>query len=216
VTATLVIPTFNGAKMLGEAIESGLAQDYDPLEIIVVDDGSTDTTEELVRSFASVRYVRQANAGPSAARNRGIRLATGEFVGFLDADDLAPPTKMSVQVGYLQRHSDVGCVLGRHELVGDPPTWFDVEGVPLISLVTRRSLLLEIGGFDTTLAVAEDRDLLVRLREAGARIEFLSDIVLTRRFHGENLSFGRPAGHPVFRSLKGRLDRSRAEGGHTG
>jgi glycosyltransferase involved in cell wall biosynthesis len=210
-SATIVIAAFNAEESLDTAIRSALAQDYSPVEVVVVDDGSTDATGEIAKSFADVQYRRQENAGPSAARNVGIGAATGEFVGFLDADDEAPPTKLSAQVGYLLEHPDVGCVLGRHELVGEPPEWFDREGVPLVSLVARRSTLLEAGGFDASLRIAEDRDLLVRLRERGVRIEFLPDVVLIRRFHGGNLSLDRPAEHPVFQSLKAKLDRARSE-----
>ena len=210
-SASIVIPAFNAEATLAPAIRSALAQDYTPVDVIVVDDGSTDGTAAVATSFAPVRYLRQENRGPSAARNAGIEAATGEFVGFLDADDEAPATKLSVQVGYLLEHPEVGCVLGRHELDGEPPEWFDRDGVPLISLVARRSTLLEAGGFDESLRIAEDRDLLVRLRERGIGVEFLPDIVLTRRFHGANLSFARPAEHPVFQSLKAKLDRARSE-----
>jgi glycosyltransferase involved in cell wall biosynthesis len=211
-SATIVIPTYDAQETLGAAIESALAQDYEPVEVIVVDDGSTDGTATVARAFhGRIRYVRQENAGPSAARNRGISEARGEFVAFLDADDEAPPTKLSVQVGYLVAHPDVACVVGRHELVGDAPEWFDADSVPLISLVARRSTLADLGGFDTSLRIAEDRDLLVRMRERGLRVEFLPDVVLRRCFHVRNLSHERPDEHPVFRSLKAKLDRAREE-----
>src|SRR5919199_1313486 len=169
-SATIVIPAYNAEASLAAALRSAFAQDYEPLEVIVVDDGSSDGT-------------------PAVAA--------------------LPPNKLSVQIRYLREHPEVGCVLGRHELHGEPPEWFDRDGVPLISLVARRQTLLEVGGFDTSLRVAEDRDLLVRLRERGVGIEFLPDVVLIRRFHGENISLERPQQHPVFQSLKAKLDRER-------
>lgn len=223
--ASIVVAVYNGERTLGAALESALAQDYRPAEVVVVDDGSTDSTAEVARSFPGVRYLRQANEGPSAARNRGLTAAAGEYVAFLDADDELPSTKLTVQVGYLLEHPEVECVLGRQEASfegGGAPEWMardpvfgDFAGVPLMSLVARRSTLLELGGFDPSLRIAEDRDLLVRMRERGVRIEVVPEVVLRRRFHGRNLSFERPEDHPLLRSLKAKLDRSRAAGGAT-
>jgi glycosyltransferase involved in cell wall biosynthesis len=220
--ATIVIPAYNAESTLRATLESALAQDYDQVEIVVVDDGSTDSTGEIPAEFAAVRCVRQENAGPSAARNRGLEEARGMFVAFLDADDLAPPDKLSVQVGFLLEHPDVDCVLGRQEVDvegGGAPAWIgrdrvhgDFAGVPLMSLVARRETLRTLGGFDESLRIAEDRDLLVRMRERGLKIEFLPEVVLMRRFHGHNLSFERGEEHPVFRSLKAKLDRARSDG----
>ena len=217
--ATIVIAAFNAEAFVGKAIESALGQSYEPLEVVVVDDGSTDSTADVVRSYDRVRYVHQENRGPSAARNRGLEEAEGIFVGFLDADDEALPEKMTLQVGYLVDHPDVGCTLGRQEVsfegegapewVSTDPVYGDFAGIPLMSLVARRSTLLELGGFDPTLRIAEDRDLLVRMRERGIVVEVVPEIVLRRLFHGENLSFERTGAHPILRSLKAKLDRNR-------
>jgi glycosyltransferase involved in cell wall biosynthesis len=219
--ATIVIAVYNGEQTVARAIESALEQTYEPLEVVVVDDGSTDASGEIARSFADVRYVHQENAGPSAARNRGIEEARGEYVAFLDADDEALPERMSLQVGFLLTHPEVACTLARQEVVdgGPPPEWVgrdavfgDLAGIPLMTLVARRQTLVDAGGFDTTLRIAEDRDLLVRLRERGARIEVVPEVVLRRHFHGANLSFERshdPNEHPLLRSLKAKLDRQR-------
>jgi glycosyltransferase involved in cell wall biosynthesis len=219
--ATIVIAVLNGEQTLARALESALAQTYEPLEVLVVDDGSTDATAEIARSFEGVRYLYQENSGPSAARNRGIDEALGEYVAFLDADDEALPARMSLQVGFLLEHPEVGCTLGRQEVAegGPPPEWVgrdavfgDLAGVPLMSLVARRETLLDLGGFDTSLRIAEDRDLLVRMRERGIRIDVVAEVVLRRHFHGGNLSFERspdPSEHPLLRSLKAKLDRQR-------
>src|SRR5215212_11526906 len=99
---SVVIPTYNRRRLVVEAVESALAQTYRPLEILVVDDGSTDGTEaELHRFGSAVRYLKQPNQGAAAARNRGIRAATGELVAFLDSDDLWAPAKIEKQVALM-------------------------------------------------------------------------------------------------------------------
>jgi glycosyltransferase involved in cell wall biosynthesis len=216
---SIVIPAYNAETQLARSLASVLAQDYTPFEVIVVDDGSTDATAAVAARFPAVRCLRQANAGPSAARNRGAGEARGELIAFVDADDEVPPTKLGTQVGYLLANPEVSCVLGRQdvELEGaGAPSWIahdavfgDFAGVPLMSLVTYRQTFLELGGFDTSLRIAEDRDLLVRMRENGVQIAVVPEVVLHRRFHGANLTFERPETHPLMRSLKDKLDRAR-------
>src|SRR5690349_13432849 len=95
---SVIVPVYNGSDFLSEAIDSIRQQMYGSIEIIVVDDGSTDSTPQIIESFAnSIQSIRQDNAGPAAARNAGIRLAHGEVIGFLDADDLWPPDKLKIQ-----------------------------------------------------------------------------------------------------------------------
>ena len=107
---SIIIPTFNHASSLPKSVESCLAQTYDRLELIIVDDGSTDNTEDVVRPYLSdvrIRYVRKDHAERSAARNLGLDEAKGEFIQFLDADDLLRPEKIACQVDFLLSHSDV-------------------------------------------------------------------------------------------------------------
>ena len=92
-----MIGAYNAAPYLGEAIESVLAQDYEPIELIIVDDGSTDGTADVARSFARVKLIQQENGGNGAARNRAVENATGELYAFLDADDRFTPGKLSLQ-----------------------------------------------------------------------------------------------------------------------
>ena len=108
---SVVIPTYNRATLIGPAIESVLRQTYPHIEIIVVDDGSTDRTREVVEAFGQpVRYVHQVNGGAASARNRGLREATGEFIALLDSDDQWFPWKLEAQVRVLDRYPDVGMV----------------------------------------------------------------------------------------------------------
>jgi hypothetical protein len=108
---SVVIPTYNRAHLIGAAIESALDQTYEPIEIVVADDGSTDGTADAVAAYGSrVHYHRQANAGVSAARNLGLRHARGEFIAFLDSDDRWHPWKIAAQVAVLAQRSEVGMV----------------------------------------------------------------------------------------------------------
>jgi len=108
---SVVIPTYNRGYILGPTIESVLAQTYQPIEVIVIDDGSTDNTAELVAQFGSrVRYHRQENAGVSAARNLGMQMARGEFIALLDSDDRILPWKLAAQVAFLQHFPEAGMV----------------------------------------------------------------------------------------------------------
>lgn len=218
---TIVVAAFDGKRFLREALESVFAQDYGPLEVVFVDDGSTDGTAEIARSFP-LRYVGQENQGLPAARNAGLALARGELVAFADDDDLLPPSKVSVQARYLSEHPEIGCVLGRHEWIVEEgldapklrrdPIFGQLGGIQLVSAMFRRTVLQTLGGFDPTYRYAEDRDLFVRMREQGVEIAVVPEVVLYKRLHGSNMTLNQPASHPILRSLKEKLDRERQAG----
>lgn len=108
---SVVIPTYNRQKLLLDAIDSVLAQKYKDFEVIVVDDGSTDDTEERLRSYLGrVRYIKQKNQGVAAARNAGIRHAKGEYLCFLDSDDIWLPEKLSTQIAFADEHPQYGLI----------------------------------------------------------------------------------------------------------
>ena len=109
---SVVIPTYNCAHYLPAALESVLAQDYDPMEIIVVDDGSTDETQAVLQRYPEVTCIRQANGGLSNARNTGINAARGEWIALLDADDIWPPGKLEEQMQILVAHPEVALLFG--------------------------------------------------------------------------------------------------------
>jgi glycosyltransferase involved in cell wall biosynthesis len=219
---SVIVAVHNGERFLRTALESLERQDYQPFEVIFVDDGSEDGSASIAREFPGIRYVYQENQGLAAARNAGLKLARGEFLAYLDDDDVIPSYKLSRQATYLVDHPEVGCVLGRQEIKlepgVDPPEWLtrdsiygDLDGIPFVSAMIRTHLLREVGGFDPTYRFAEDRDLFVRLREHGVRIEVIPEVLLFRRFHGENMNFRlRPQKHPLLRSLKAKIDRERS------
>jgi glycosyltransferase involved in cell wall biosynthesis len=215
---TVVVPAHNAAAYLDEALDAIAAQDYSPLQVIVVDDGSTDETAILARARESVMVVSQPNAGPSAARNAGIAQARGDYITFCDADDVFRPSKVRVQSEYLDQHDEVGCVLVHHETffaTGTPrPDWLtDDEGVQPQSAMVRRSVVDAVGGFDPDYQLTEGMEWLSRMRDAGIGIAVLEDVCVDRRIHGSNLSYQR-AGlqHNMLRSLRARIERSRGAG----
>ena len=138
---SVVVPVYNVAAFLREALHSLVAQDYEPFEVVVIDDGSTDGSGAIARSYPGVRYLRQENQGPAAARNAGIAAARGEIVAFADADDVQLPTRLSVQVGYLIEHPEISATLGRQVWITPPPgavpdvVWGDLDGIPAMTMV---------------------------------------------------------------------------------
>jgi glycosyltransferase involved in cell wall biosynthesis len=212
---SVVMAVYNAEAFLREALDSVFAQEYRPFEVILVDDGSTDGSGAIARSYPGLRYVRQENAGPSAARNAAIAEARGEIVAVADSDDVLLPGKLSVQVGYLIEHPEVTLTLGRQVWITPPPdavpdrVWGDLDGVPLVSMVVRKQAVLEVGGYDPALRGPEDLDLLMRLRERGHRLAVLPEIVMRRRYHGRNLVAGQGRNPLPASLIKAKLDRAR-------
>jgi glycosyltransferase involved in cell wall biosynthesis len=215
---TVIVPVYNGEKYLRESLESTCAQEFDSYEVIVVDDGSTDSTAEIARSFP-VRYLRQENQGQGAAKNAGLNLARGRFIAFQDHDDVVPPTKLRVQSDYLLEHPETGCVLGRNEWIfedGEPPAWMtrdpiygDLGGIQPGTAMIRVEDLRKVGGFDVTYRWWHYQNLFVRLREQGVRIDVLTDVVLIRRLHGKNMTLSPPTDHPLLRTMREKVERER-------
>jgi len=194
-----IIPVYNGERYLAEAIESMLAQTYRPIEVIVVDDGSSDGSADIARSSREVRYIYQPNQGVAVARNKGIEAARGDFIAFLDQDDLWTPSKLSVQMDYLLGHPDVGYVIARMRVFLEPGTeWpsslnkdhYSKDPVGFIpgTLVARKTVFEQIGSFDTSYRHSNDSDWFFRAKDASIPKAILSEVLLHKRFHGSNLS----------------------------
>lgn len=221
---SVVIPVYNGARFLGEAIESCLAQDRAPDEVVVVDDASTDGSAEVARSFDGVRVVEQAeNLGPSAARNRGAAIAQGSVLAFHDADDVMTQGRISRQVLDLVKHPEIDVLLGRQRILiaadQEVPYWAIAEhghngvlGVPFCSVTVRHAAFERIGGFDPSYRASEDLDLLFRCRAAGIVIAARDHVIVERRVHADNtMNHAVPSGETrraLFRSL-GSIARDR-------
>lgn len=202
---SIIIPVYNGARFLAETLESVAGQTYRPLEVVVVDDGSTDQSAQIVaeaqqRLDLPILYYHQDNQGASVARNKGIQMAQGEIIAFLDADDLWLPGKVARQVDYLLEHKEAGGVVCRTEYFLEPGTeWpptlnrnvYDQSPTAFIpsALTVRRTVFEQVGPFDPTLRTGEDTDWFFRARDAGVVIGAVPEILLRRRFHQTNLSY---------------------------
>jgi glycosyltransferase involved in cell wall biosynthesis len=213
---TAFMSVWNAEEFLAESLESLLGQDYEPYEIVVCDDGSTDGTREILETYPAVRVVQQPHEGPASARNAAIRASRGALLAGFDGDDRWPDNRLTMQATYLLDHPEVGCVLGRQEWL-NPPPWLgrdarfgDLDGIPIGSAMMRRTVFDAIGGFDETFRHSEDMDLLFRIREQGFEIAILPEIVLYRRFHGDQLTANLPDTSPLLRSLRQKLERERA------
>jgi glycosyltransferase involved in cell wall biosynthesis len=199
VLVSVVIPCFNHGHLVGEAIESVLSQTYEPIELLVVDDGSMDNTSEVVSSYG-VRCIRQENRGASEARNLGLRCSSGAFVLFLDSDDILEPTAVEAGVACLEAKHDAAFAFGRPDTVGLPQSMQAprvtcdfyrrlLEGnyiwMPLI--LHRRSVVEEVGGFDRRYDPAEDFELYLRITRR-LPIVFCDEMHGTYRRHSQSLS----------------------------
>ncbi len=192
---SLIIPAFNGARFLVEAIDGARSQSRPPDEIIVVDDGSTDDTPGVAATLeGAITYIRRdRNGGPSAARNLGLARAGGALIAFMDVDDRIRPGRLAIQEQLLvETGSDA--VWGRLQMdhlkggvwsgVIDDPAF--MPSVP--SMMFTASCLARVGGFDESLRSGEDLDLLRRMQAMGMRIERHEDIVIDYLRHGSNMT----------------------------
>jgi len=203
---SVVIPTYNNAHLVPDAVRSVLGQTYGRVEVIVVDDGSTDDTRSRLAEFGSkIGVVREERRGPAVARNTGIQASTGEIVAFLDSDDIWMPDKLEKCVAVLQARPEVGVVytalqiqemdtgrkyvLPQYTLDGwmARELFLECKGVNTSTLVARRRCLDEVGGFDEDFFRAQDWDLMLRLAEK-FQYARVPDVLTERRLHKDALS----------------------------
>jgi len=220
---SVIVPVYNGGRYLRAALESVFAQTYRPIEVIVVDDGSTDDSGTIAQSFPEVRYIHQTNQGVAAARNNGIEAARGEFFAFLDQDDLWTTDKLRVQVDYFLNHPDVGYTLTQQKFFLEPgatvPAWFRKElfdsvhtGWVLGTMLVRRTAFEQIGNFATGYSAANDSDWFFRAKAAEIPMEILPELLLLKRIHEANDS-GRAKDilSELRKVVKSSLDRQRIQ-----
>lgn len=221
---SVVIPVHNGERYLAEGIQSVLEQDHAALEILVVDNGSTDATADVAGSFPSVRYFHLPDKGLSRALNYGLERCRGGFLAFLDADDVWRPNKLAVQLEAFERDPAVEMVFGRVEQFISPELEESVKAGLRIrddylpgryrgSMLIRTESFWRVGAFAPTVNFAEFIEWYMRAVDRHVRELLLPDVVIRRRIHGANMGYTeRDKRVEYARVLKRGLDRRRRSG----
>lgn len=203
---SVIIPTYNREKFIGEAIQSVLDQTFLDFEIIVVDDGSTDRTGDVVRAFASekIKYIYQPNRGRSNARNHALGRAKGRYIAFLDSDDLYLPGKLALQVVYMEEHPEIGMIYTSARCIGEDGApakakydatasgwiyehiaFFVPVTITLPTVMVRREVFDKVGAFDEEMERFEDTDMWRRISKH-YQINALHEQTCLLRTHGDN------------------------------
>ena len=218
---SVIVPVKDGARYLGEALDSVRRQDFPGVEVLVVDDGSSDPTAELARARGDVRLIQGRFGGCAAARNAGVAVARGELYAFLDHDDRWAAGKLALQVGFLDAHPHVAWAVARMENFLEPgcaePAWCaggsgKVElGLVPGTLVVRRAAFEQVGPFDPAFTHGSDTEWFFRAKDSGLTFVQMREVLLHRRVHDRNLSAGRePEVRILARILKASMARQRA------
>ncbi len=203
---TVIIPTFNSAQFLTAAVDSVLAQTFKDFEIIVVDDGSTDNTEDVLKKYDDkVRYIKQKNQGVSIARNTGIKNSNSKYVAFLDSDDVWMPAKLEKQINALENNPKSKACYTEYLSVSEDMKPQDLKRLrcngsalndlllrgnvigPPSTILCERQLFEEIGVFDSSLSLSADWDMWIRLA-CVTELTFLNEPLIKYRLHGSNMS----------------------------
>lgn len=201
---SVIIPTYNRANYICEAIDSVLNQTFQDFEIIVVDDGSTDNTREVLEQYNKrIKYFYKTNGGEASARNLGVERSNGEYIAFLDSDDLWLPDKLKKQMTVFEKNSDIGLVYAQvysidknGHLTGQikpaKPArnlndLLDGHRISMMTVVVKKTDLLKAGLFDKEIKVAVDTDMWIRLAR-NIKIDFIEEPLAKYRWHSNNIS----------------------------
>jgi len=211
-TISVIIPTYNYGRFLREAIDSALAQTYPPLEIIVIDDGSTDDTPQVLAAYGDrIRTIRQNNEGVGAARNAGIAAARGEYIAFLDSDDIWMTQKLEREIALFEADPALGmvhCGAESFDHAGKKPSvllsgmegWVapellrldrEVITAPGSGTLFPKRVAEEVGGFDPRLQPSEDWDFCYRVA-VRYRVGFVPEVLVQYRLHGDGIHLNIP------------------------
>lgn len=227
-TISVIMPAYNAERYIGQALNSVYAQDYEQtrLDVIVVDDGSTDGTVDIIGRYEErLRCIRQPNRGPAAARNTALAAARGDFVAFLDADDLWHPRKLSLQMSAFKAIPDLELSIChvRNVWTGHPN---EAEsqilrrykavlnaGIIMQSVLIPRRIMNEIGFFDPSFRFGEDTDWFVRAHQSRRRTSLTSMVLGYRRVHLNNMTVDFPplARETMFKVIQAAARRNRGQ-----
>lgn len=222
---SVVIPVYNCEKYLNAAIDSVLAQTYQPLELIVIDDGSIDQSSEIAQSYgAKVKYFYIENSGLATALNHGISCCQGEYLAFLDADDLWIAEKLELQMAAFGQNHELEAVFGHLQQFKSPELdhtskeklKISVETAPAYhkdTMLIKREAMLHIGLFNSQIKVGDFIDWYLRAHEQGLKSSMLPNILAKRRLHQNNMGIkDRNYRIDYVRVIKASLDRRRQSG----
>jgi glycosyltransferase involved in cell wall biosynthesis len=216
---SVIIPVYNGERFLSQALKSVSEQDYSPFEVIVVDDGSTDKSLSIARSFGNPRCISQANRGNAAARNAGIEISTGDLIAFLDQDDLWTPNKLTIQARHMMGNPELLYTVARLRMFLEegcaPPVWFKKEllqgdhiGYSPGTLMARRSAFDIIGNFNTDLSMTSDVEWFAKAKDMKIPMAVIQEVLLKYRIHSANQSSRASAYHPeMLKVIREKIQR---------
>jgi glycosyltransferase involved in cell wall biosynthesis len=223
IRTSVIIPVHNGAKYLRECLNSVVSQTLQAHEVIVVDDGSTDGSKEIVDQFGHVKYFRIEHAGVATARNIGLEKSVGDRIAFIDQDDLWTTSSLEIRTDYLNADQQAQIVTGRqkwflHELAF-PPAWVserqvqeDLDGYLLGCSLIDRKLFERFGIFDKSFRFCSDFDWFFKLKDAGVPFHTLEEVVLKKRIHALNESrHAELSLKELSRAIFGSIKRKRAD-----
>ncbi|MBI4680859.1 MAG: glycosyltransferase [Nitrospirae bacterium] len=205
---SIIIPTYNCRKYIRQAIDSALSQTYKNIEIIVIDDGSTDNTREEIDDLISekkISYIYQANKGLPGARNTGIKHSRGKYLVFLDSDDVILPEKIMCQIGFMKEHPDVCLVYSGYQYFKND-NLADLISPPLSklrgnlykellrgcfftvhSVLVKKACVEKVGCFDESFRASEDWDLYIRLAESGCQFDYIDKVLCLCRLRSDSM-----------------------------
>ncbi len=218
---SIVTVVYNYGRFIDDALVSAFEQRYRPIEVIVVDDGSSDDSADRARKHPDVTVIRQPNRGVSAARNAGVAVAKGEFITFLDADDVMHPDALTDLVAYMVEHPETAVAFPRQTIrldAGTPmPGWAQPDllmgesgGIPFAAGLYRRIEFDALGWFSEEARTGEYFELLARMPDVASRVAYLQVLGVERRVHEGNLTHDLDQlQENMFASLKHKLDRER-------
>lgn len=219
---SVIIPTYNSANYISESINSILSQSFNNVEIIIVDDGSTDDTKQIVsKTDKRIYYYSQEHKGISAALNKAVKLSNSSFLSFLDADDLWYPNKLELQLSFLLNNQDIDMVFGhvvhfispelsREEMDHVKCPQNAMPGYSRSAMLIRKESYLQAGSFSEKYSVGEFIEWYSRAQEIGLKSYLLSDLVLKRRIHKQNTTMNNNRlGSDYAKLLKVAIDRKR-------
>ena len=213
---SVIIAVYNRELFLAEAIESVLAQTYSPVEIIVIDDGSDDNSASIAKSYHSVKYFFQSKSGTSAALNKGLSFITGDYIAFLDSDDIWEESKLSLQMELLKKEPSIEGVFGHHQQFRCNEDSLKIMNPIIFSAPLKPTLLIKrdsfnrVGLFDTCLTLGDFIDWYKRATDMDLKFKMLPNVVLKRRIHDNNSSvLNQYAVKDYVSIMKAALDRKR-------